>query len=195
MKEDPNHNKLKSFLKKHWSNILFFAVLILFILPNTRTIIQSWVIIPIIGAPEIIDSKERISTAEYNLIFKDLNGKSINFTQSKGKPVLINFWATWCSPCIAEMPGLVELHNEFGSEVDFYFVSNESVEKLNSFLAKKAYNIPVYKTASKIPEVFDTSSIPTTYLIDKEGNIIARAKGMANWDSKKVKEIIKRLSQ
>jgi len=193
MKQTMNKSNKKSFLKKHWSNILFFVVLILFILPQTRTKIQSWIVVPLIGSPEVFENQADKTSADYSVHLKDLQNKSINLEKSKGKPLLINFWATWCSPCLAELPGLVELYEEFGDDVDFYFVSNESADKLKSFLATKKLNIPVYMPNSKLPDFYSSNSIPTTYLINSEGKLVAKANGMANWDSNKVKETIKNL--
>lgn len=191
--KEPSEPKKKPFLKKHWSNILFFGLLILLIIPNTRSVIQSRLIIPLIGAPEILDKSESKTTADYNLTLSDMNGNLTDLKQSKGKPMLINFWATWCSPCIAELPGLVKLYKEFGDKVDFYFISNEERARLQNFLSKKGLNIPVYIPASKTPKVYNSSSIPTTFLINAKGKIIASAKGMANWDSKKVKDKMRKL--
>jgi thiol-disulfide isomerase/thioredoxin len=181
------------FLKKHWSNILFVVLLIVLLVPQTRAYFQAWVVLPIIGSPEILEETENQKLADYNLILNDLNDHRVNLSQSKGKPMLINFWATWCSPCIAEMPGLVELHEEFGDEVDFYFISNEEKALLQKFLKLKTYDIPVYNPVSKIPTYYNTNAIPSTYLIDGDGNMIAKAEGMANWDSDKVKETIRKL--
>lgn len=188
-----NKKPRKPFLKKHWSNILFFGLIIMFLIPNTRALIQSWIILPLVGAPKIIDENEDNDIADYNLSLSDLNGNLINLNRSINKPMLINFWATWCTPCLAEMPGLVKLYKEFGEDVDFYFVSNESAEKLRLFLNQKAYDIPVFIPNSAIPDILESSSIPATYLINKEGKIVAMAKGMADWDSNKVKNRMKEI--
>lgn len=188
-----NNKSKKTFLKKHWSNILFFALFLLFIIPGTRVYIQSWIIVPLVGAPEIMEIDNAQKALSYNIIFKDLENNLVDFKTSKGRPVLINFWATWCTPCLAEMPGLVKLYKEFGEDVDFYFVSNESAEKLRLFLNQKAYDIPVFIPNSAIPDILESSSIPATYLINKEGKIVAMAKGMADWDSNKVKNRMKEI--
>ena len=183
----------KSFLKKHWSNIVFIVLLIIILIPKTRAYFQSWIVIPLIGSPEIMERNEDSALADYNLVLKDLQGNLVYLNKSKPKPMLINFWATWCSPCIAELPGLVELYNEFGHRVDFYFVSNENKDILQKFLDIKELKIPVFNPASKIPDFYETNAIPTTYLISSEGKVIAKAEGMANWDSDTVKEIIRKL--
>ncbi len=193
MNQAKKRTNKKPFLKKHWSNILFFIVFILFIIPDTRTKIQSWIVVPLIGSPEILTNQNDITIADYNVKLKDLQNKSFDLKDSKGTPILINFWATWCSPCLAELPGLVELYDEFGDQVDFYFVSNETSEKLRKFLKQKKLNIPVYRPDSELPEFYDTNSIPATYLISADGELVAKAKGMANWYSNSVKETIKNL--
>ncbi len=192
MKEISKPRK-KSFFRKHWPDILFFVFLILFIFPATRIKIQSWIVVPLTGSPEIIENNESAETVVYNIALKDLKGIDTNMNQSKGKPLLINFWATWCTPCIAEMPGLVQLHSDFADQMDFYFVSNESSDKLTAFLTKKGYDIPVFRPISRIPESFDTSSIPSTYLIDKNGHVVAKAQGMADWHNHEVRALMQEL--
>ena len=107
--------------------------------------------------------------------------------------MLVNLWATWCPPCIAEMPDLQALYNEYGDRVEFLFVTQENKETVQQFLNKKGYTIPVYIPTSKTPEELSSRSIPATYLIDKKGAIVINKKGAANWDSTSVKEEIERL--
>ena len=122
-----------------------------------------------------------------------MDAERIDFSQSKGKIVLINYWATWCPPCVAEMPDLQELYTTYSDQVDFYFISSEEKEKLENFLTKKNYSLPVYIQTEKSPDLLETTSLPTTFLISKAGEIIMRKTGAANWNSDSVHEIIDKL--
>ncbi|MEM7187807.1 MAG: TlpA disulfide reductase family protein, partial [Bacteroidota bacterium] len=102
----------------------------------------------------------------------------------------INFWATWCPPCVAEMPSLQNLYDEYGDRVDFYFVSMESEEKINKFMEKKGYNFPVYIPKQQIPQTIRGNSLPTTYVISKKGGIVVDKVGAADWDSRATKELL-----
>ena len=174
---------LKKWFKKHWSNLLFGIFLILMLIPATRTPIQVTVNRVFSFSPSIIseDKQENLNTFEWQLI--DLEGNEINLSNSKNEVILINVWATWCPPCIAEMPSLQELYADYKDQVDFYFVANDKPEAVKKFLAKHKYNFPVFMQASNAPNQLQSNSLPTTFLIDKKGNIVVSKTGAANWNS------------
>ena len=184
---------LKAFLKKQWSNIVFFGVVLLFIIPSSRMVIQSQLASLFSSTPTLIEENEREQLSNYNLVLKDLQGQTVNFNQSQNKPILINFWATWCAPCIAEMPDLNELYQTFKNDVDFYFVSQENPEVLQKFLKSKNYDIPVFIQQTKLPKPLENNSIPSTYLINPQGEILAKAAGAAKWNSDEVHGLIHKM--
>ena len=181
---------IKAFLKKQWSNIVFFGVVLLFIIPSSRMVIQSQLASLFITTPDAIEAENRERLSNYNLVLKDLQGQSINLNQSQNKPILINFWATWCAPCIAEMPDLDGLYQTFKNDVDFYFVSQENPEVLQKFLKSKNYDLPVYIQQTKLPQPLENNSIPSTYLINPQGEILAQAKGAAKWNDEDIHHLI-----
>ncbi|MGO2294674.1 TlpA family protein disulfide reductase [Psychroflexus halocasei] len=183
--------KKESFLKKHWSNILFGLFVILLIIPQTRTPIQVFINKIISFSPSEISEDDRESLKTYNWVLMNERGEDINFNQSKDKVVIINYWATWCAPCIAEMPSLQELYTEFKDDVDFYFVTNDDPQKVNTFMSKNDYDMPSYRQRSQAPQILQSSSLPTTYMISKKGEIIMKKIGSANWSSDKVKNTIR----
>ena len=184
---------LKAFLKKQWSNIVFFGVVLLFIIPSSRMVIQSQLASLFKTTPDAIEAENREQLSNYNLVLKDLNEQTVNLNQSENKPILINFWATWCAPCIAEMPDLDDLYQNFKNDVDFYFVSQENPEVLQKFLKVKEYDLPVYIQQTKLPQPLENNSIPSTYLINPQGEILAQAKGAAKWNDDEVHQIIDRM--
>lgn len=146
-------------------------------------------------SPSVENEKELSQISSYNWKLEDLNGNAFNLKNSKGRVTLVNIWATWCPPCIAEMPSLQALSNDYKNKIDIVLVSNETTEKVEEFLTKNNYDFPVYISAGNIPETFNVRSIPRTFLLDKEGHIIIDESGAANWNSKKVREIIDGLLQ
>ena len=100
--------------------------------------------------------------------------------------MVINFWATWCPPCIAEMPSLEKLYNSYNGEVVFLFVSDEKQEVISKFKHKHKYQFEVHSALTAFPKEFDVTSIPRTFVIDKNGNIVIDKTGAANWYSDKV---------
>jgi len=115
-----------------------------------------------------------------------LKGSSTRLSALKGKFVLLNFWATWCPPCRAEMPSIEALWRKTkGKPFAIVAVSSgERPEDVRSFIKKNGYSYPVYLDASgSIGSYFGARSIPTTYLIDKEGRAIAGVLGGLEYDS------------
>lgn len=181
---------MKKFIKKNWSNIVFLVFIVLLIIPKTRMPIQVGLQRLISFSPSEIDEEKREVLNDYQWRLETLDSESINFSQSEGKVVLINYWATWCPPCVAEMPELQELYDAYSDQVDFYFVTSDEKEKIQKFLTKRNYSFPVFIQSYKSPDILETTSLPTTFLISKSGEIVIRKTGAANWNSDSVHEII-----
>lgn len=184
------NSKIVLYLKRNWSTILFGLVLVLLLVPSTGVPIKVVLNRLMAGSPSAISGEDRKSLNTYHWELESLEGKDLNLNQSQGKVVIINVWATWCPPCLAELPSLERLYKKYGDRVDFYFVSQESVEVLSKFLEKKGYQIPVYRSLQEMPESIATRSLPTTYLISREGEIVMAETGAAKWDSEKVLQLL-----
>jgi len=131
--------------------------------------------------------------ADYDWKLYDLNGRIFNFRQYEGKVVLVNFWATWCAPCIAEMPSLVSLYEAYSDQVQFVFLASDDSDNVTTYLAKTQYELPVFFSASQRPQEFSSNKLPTTYLIDRNGQIVVNKTGAADWDSAKVTALLDKL--
>jgi thiol-disulfide isomerase/thioredoxin len=184
---------IKAWLIKNWSNVLFFVLVLLFLMPSSRVYLQTKIAYIFSTAPEIIAQNDQQKISDYNVVLKNLQGEIINLNQSRGKPVLINFWATWCPPCLAELPELHDLYQKYKNEVDFYFISQEESEKLKKFLASKEYDLPVYNQVSNVPRQLKSDALPSTYLINKEGQIIAFAQKSAKWNAEEIQNLISKI--
>lgn len=170
------------------SNILFFIVIVLLIVPQTRQPIQIFLHkgLALFG-PSIVDESKREKLIDYNWQLLSDSGEIYDFNDAKEKVVVINFWATWCPPCIAEMPSLEELYNSYKNDVVFLFISNEEPKVIQNFIKKNKYSFQFHTPKTTNPKLFQISSIPRTFIIDKAGNIVVDKTGAANWNSDGVK--------
>jgi thiol-disulfide isomerase/thioredoxin len=132
--------------------------------------------------------------ADFNLKLIDKDGNISSLEALKGKVIFMNFWATWCPPCIAEMPSIDKLHEEMGDEVAFVMLSlDQDFELAKAFDKRKGYNLPIYAPASNLPSMYQSSAIPTTYIIDADGNLALTHKGMADYSDEEFKKFLKSL--
>ena len=113
----------------------------------------------------------------------DAEGNSVNLSDYFGKPIVVNFWASWCGPCKMEMPDFQEKYLELGEDITFLMVNmtdgdRETVEIAAAFIAEAGYTFPVlFDTAASAAMTYGVYSLPSTYFIDAEGNAVARATG------------------
>ncbi len=131
-----------------------------------------------------IKDKEK---AAYDFTLTGMDGSTLDFETLKGKVIFINMWATWCAPCVAEMPSIEALYTNYKDNpmVVFAMVSfDKDPNKAKKFIEKKGFNMPIYfPNATQIPKVYESRGIPTTFVIDKSGFITYKKIGMANYDS------------
>ena len=177
------------FTKKTIYNIAFVIIIGLLLYPPTKV----YFIRLISFSPSVITDDKQEKLSDYNWNLKGLNTANIDFNETKNKVFFVNFWATWCPPCIAEMPSIQKLYDDYKDKVTFIFISNENWTLIDDFYIKNSYNLPTYKTLSKVPEQLKSNSIPATFIIDKKGNIIIDKKGPADWNSTKVRELLNKL--
>lgn len=114
----------------------------------------------------------------------DLEGNAHKLSEFRGKPVILNFWATWCGYCKMEMPDFNEKYLEYGEDVHFMMVNvtdgnQETVETASAYVEKEGYSFPVYyDTTLEAAMTYPTSGLPVTFIIDAEGVVIAWQQGM-----------------
>lgn len=185
--------KEKSFIKRHGSNILLVVVIILMIVPQTRTPIQIALNRIFAFSPSEISAEKRQVLDNYDWKLNNLQGGTTNFSEARGKVIVLNFWATWCPPCVAEMPSFQKLYDDYGDRVAFYFVSQEEEEPLRNFLLKRDYDLPVYRSLTIIPEQLVSNSLPTTFVISGSGEIVVHKTGAADWNTKEFRVLLQEL--
>jgi len=132
---------------------------------------------------------------DYGFTLKDLSGNKVTFNDYKGKVLFINLWATWCGPCRAEMPGIQSLSEKLkGEEVAFVMLSVDkeaALPKVKSYLEDNQFTFPVFMQHGYFPEQFQVPSIPTTFIVSKDGKILMKEVGTRNYDTRKMVDFLK----
>ena len=181
---------------------IFAGVLLTLYLTGLHTDVaafaQRMVLATGIANPNTEIEKEKTKAA-YDFTLNQLDGETLNFEDLKGKVVFINFWATWCAPCVAEMPSINSLYEIYKDNPDIVFVMinvENKDEKVRKFIKKKKFSFPIYlPNASQIPRVYESKGIPTTFVLDKDGYIAYKKVGMANYDANSFVKFIARLTE
>lgn len=194
--------KKKRSKKKLLFDILFWGILaaVIFV-PGTRALLQQGLIKvglfkPSVEAPNKNTLKNE-RQAHYEMSFISDGGFSLDLNELKGKVVFINFWATWCPPCIAEMPTIETLYKKLEGNKNVVFVILEveaNRAKAPAFMKKRNLDLPVYYPTSNIPKAFYDGVLPTTVILDKKGNIAHRSPGLTNFSGQKIADYLKDLS-
>lgn len=132
-----------------------------------------------------------LKTTDLELV--DIDGQIIDLKQFEGKTIFINFFATWCGPCHAEMPDLENMRRQLGNE-DFVFIaiSDESPQLIQNFKNKHQSGF-LFAQSKKNREELGVHTIPTSYIVDKNGNVTYKNIGVEDWDSAEMLKTIRQL--
>ena len=140
---------------------------------------------------EATDATDRQKELAPDFEMVDRDGNRIKLSDMRGKPVVLNFWASWCGPCKSEMPDFEEAYKEYGGDITFMIVNltdgkNETVDTAQAFIDSQGYTFPVYfDTDSNGAAAYGVSSIPVTYFIDAQGYLVAYGRGALNSETLK----------
>jgi thiol-disulfide isomerase/thioredoxin len=188
------HDEKKRGVRKKFStaiNLLLFAFLLTLVLSGDA---KSWMMRQLISVGIFNATLKTESTApvigqaDIHFTYAGNDGKTTSTADLAGKVVFVNFWATWCPPCRAEMPSLNGLYKKFQHDTGYVFLfisEDEDFGKAVSYLNDKKLDMPAYRATSVLPAAVFSGTLPTTIVIDKTGKIVYRHEGMANYDNKK----------
>jgi thiol-disulfide isomerase/thioredoxin len=152
-------------------------------------------VVLLINCTDIHQSK-KASDLEYVQLktsLVDLNQNKVNLTSFKGKKVVINYWATWCSPCIKEMPELKRAEEILQNyNYIFLLVSDETISKISAFKNEKKFDFNFLKSVNS-NEINGIYSLPTTYIFDENGKKVETFVGVVTWDSQQIINKLKKI--
>ncbi|WP_439581016.1 TlpA family protein disulfide reductase [Dyadobacter bucti] len=192
-------------MKKKWFSVsnIITAVMVVFLAAMVISPeVKGWTIQALmkIGLfqPKIDKQLGEVSAeALPNVYFRKGDGKTVDLASLKGKVIFINFWATWCPPCIAEIPSINALYGKFKDNENVVFLMVDvdgNDQKSDSFMKKHHYALEVVGPAGEIPPVFMQGAVPTTVILDKEGKMVYRQEGAADYNSRELVDMISKLA-
>ena len=194
-------------MAKKWlngSNILngvfFVMVLVLIFNPSAKALVIKGMMKVGLFQPDLSRKVSNDDTAAVlpDVVFQSPDGQKIHLTELKGKVVFINFWATWCPPCIAEMPSISGLYEKLKNNKNIVFVmvdADHNFQKSVPFMAQHHFSMPLYALISNVPAQLVSNNIPTTTIIDKMGKIVFHQEGGADYSNPKILAYLNSISK
>lgn len=190
MKKNNNEKQSKQLInikmiKKNLSTIVFLILIaVLVFSPDAKSfLIKQFMFTGFFNA-KISSVNSSDNTVRNYFDFKNYDGNVQNTSDLKGKVVFINFWASWCPPCIAEFPSIEKFYSEFKNNDKIVFLMinmDDNIATGKYFLDKKKYSLPIFQAVSAIPKEIYSGSLPTTIVLDKKGIMRLRHEGFANY--------------
>jgi len=147
--------------------------------------------------PALLENSGMSRPAEYAWSLFDLDDQPVRFSRFRGKPVFLNIWATWCGPCVREMPSIARLAADSrlqGKGIEFVCVAtDDSSDAVRRFIEGRSWSM-TFLRAEKLPSVFLTEGIPATFVIAPDGRIAAAEVGSAQWDTPEVVRFLEKIA-
>lgn len=170
---------------------------------RTAVLLLALAPVPIVGQDTISPAAQRpkaepasFGRAEYDWTLRDLEGQRFRLGRYRGRTLVLNVWATWCAPCVRELATLDRLA---GSVVDldvaFLLVSPERLDIVRAFLRRQGVTLPAAVEDQRMPASFGLEALPTTYIINRSGQIVLAHRGAADWDTDEVRALVRRLAR
>jgi len=186
--------KKKETVWGHISNIIFILFVAAMIFPSSRKLVSSTLIKLTMfdrGSISQPENPAKLSATDKDfVVFKE--GEAIPFQTFDGEVIVINYWATWCPPCIAEMPNFQRVYNDYKDNVVFLFLTNDTKAQTDKFLLKNEYNLPVFNY-NKLPAPLNHNSIPTSFVINRKSEIVFSHTGAYKWDGESFRAFLDEL--
>jgi len=182
-----------------WSAILLFLAFIRF--TDQGTVVLGWMQQGILATglfqADTVWAEEEAEPASYDLALRSLDGEPAHMESFRGRTIFLNLWATWCAPCLAEMPYIQKLYEDVGDEgIVFITIStDEEADVARQYIEAKGYTFPVYRVDGPMPALYRSPTLPTTWVISPEGKLATVHAGMANYNTRGFKRFLRSLAK
>jgi thiol-disulfide isomerase/thioredoxin len=199
--EDPIMMIEKAVSKKWFSignvlNALFFAAIIaVLFIPAAKSLLIRGLMGVGLFQPKTEQAASPLPAKD--ITFRDSDSRTISLSSLKGKVVFINFWATWCPPCLAELPSINTLHKKLSNNPNIVFLIVDVDNRLSKsvpFIKNHGYKLPVFEAVTNIPSEMLSGLIPTTVVINKQGVMVFKHEGVADYSSDKFMGYLQKLA-
>ena len=194
--------KIVQYIRSNIGNVIFIIITaIVFFNADARTLlIRGFMLTGLFNAEVSTETQKpdlnRLAPA--GMTFRKENGELLNLSENKGKVYFINFWATWCPPCRAEMPSINKLASKIEKKDKISFIMVDVDNKIDAsvkYMNKHSFNLQVYSSVSPIPEQIFNGTLPTTLIIGPHGNIVFYHTGMADYNTTEMINFLNTLSR
>ncbi len=187
-------------IKSNIGNILFvlFAGIMFFSADARTLLIKGLMSTGLYNADAPSEDLKISKSVPSDLAFRSEDGELLKLSENKGEVYFINFWATWCPPCRAEMPSINSLSSKINNKDKVNFIMVDVDNKIASsvkFMKKHSYQLNVYSSESAIPEHIFNGTLPTTVIIGPKGDIVFQHSGMADYDNAEMLNFLNTLSR
>ncbi len=179
--------------KKIIGNLFWVVLLVAFLFTPVGFHVKVFFARLFSSSPSELKGVEQTVLVNNDWKLEGLEGEPVDFNVFNGKVVVLNFWATWCPPCIAEMPSFEKLYHDYADQVAFVFVANDDAQKVLRFVRENKTPLPIYFEKSATPAQLASKSIPASYIIDTNGTIILKKIGVADWNGERTRILLDRL--
>jgi thiol-disulfide isomerase/thioredoxin len=194
--------KILNYLKANIGNVFFilFISVVFFSTDARAFLIRGLMFTGLFNAEASVETEDSGSdkTIPAPMIFRSENGEIINTAERNGKVYFINFWATWCPPCRAEMPSINTLASKIKNKEKVEFIMVDVDAKVKSsvaYMKTNSFNLKVYTSESGIPQNIFGGSLPTTAIIGPDGTLVFHHTGMADYNNQKMIDFLNTLSK
>lgn len=177
--------------------IMVLFVIAMLVSPDFKAVVIRGLMKVGLFQPKVATEQTSSDITDYPAVsFTNLQGATVTTADIKGKVVFVNFWATWCPPCIAEMPSINKLYEQYKNNANVIFIladADGNLSKSDQFMKSKKLNLPVYKINQEAPANWYSGTLPTTIVLDKKGNVVFKQTGAADYTSENFRNMLDRL--